>query len=260
MRSWKDLDIGSRHLVILAPSFFLFMFVNAGIYQAIHNACPAAEDNTQDYFEAFAYLQTVAFTVGYGHISPMCHAGKIYTFFFAYLTIPVVVYIISLSGRKIADQVSSLGSNFLKGVASPFLRNLLTMLLLDLFIFIFMMVIPASIVDGLEPCISYGDSLWYVFQSVTTIGFGDVIAGLDWNDCDAKDVTQNLHHQNNFYWFAKACFLLVALSFMASTWLIKYQIVLDHIYEPNPSGSGRKKLYDKASANDGIEAVDINAT
>ena len=39
-----------------------------------------------------------------------------------------------------------------------------------------------------------------MFQSVTTIGFGDVIAGLDWNDCDAKDVTQNLHHQNNFYW------------------------------------------------------------
>ena len=44
----------------------------------------------------------------------------------------------------------------MKGVASPLLRNLLTMLLLDLFIFIVMMVIPAAIVDGLEPCISYG--------------------------------------------------------------------------------------------------------
>ena len=39
-----------------------------------------------------------------------------------------------------------------------------------------------------------------MFQSVTTIGFGDVIAGLDWNDCGAKDVNINLYHQNNFYW------------------------------------------------------------
>ena len=55
------------------------------------------------------------------------------------------------------------------------------------------------------------------------------------------------------------CFLIVALSFMASSWILKYQIVLDHIYGPIPAGNGRKKLFDDISANDGIEAADINS-
>ena len=77
-----------------------------------------------------------------------------------------------------------------------------------------MMLIPAAIVKQLEACMSYGgksivipndknlqklrainlhsktssqifrfiDSAWYVFQTITTIGFGDVIAGSDYYD------------------------------------------------------------------------------
>ena len=39
------------------------------------------------------------------------------------------------------------------------------------------MLIPAGIVQHIEPCMNYGRSLWYLFQTITTIGFGDVIAG-----------------------------------------------------------------------------------
>ena len=60
-----------------------------------------------------------------------------------------------------------------------------------------------------------------MFQSVTTIGFGDVIAGLDWNDCDAKDVTQNLHHQNNFYWVISLSLNGIEMRVIIMTFAIK---------------------------------------
>ena len=40
--------------------------------------CESEHTNTVTYIEAFGFLQTVAFTVGYGHISPACHGGKVY--------------------------------------------------------------------------------------------------------------------------------------------------------------------------------------
>jgi len=262
-KEWNDIDIGSRHLIILVPFFFVFMFVNTAIYQAIHNM---NEPNIEcggfnvSYIDAFQYLQTVAFTIGYGHISPLCSGGRIYTFAFAYFTIPLVVYIFTLSGRKIADLVSTSGSKVLKAIAHPLLRDVLIMLLLDFFIFIAMMIIPAAIVPTLpsdygEPY-SYGDHLWYVFASVTTIGFGDVIGGL----ADSDSTDPNVHHITNFYWVAKMGFLMVALSFMASSLMIKYQMVVDHIYGPMPLKSGRRKLFDDDTANDGIEATDRNSS
>ena len=109
---------------------------------------------------------------------------------------------------------SEFESSLLKTIASQALRRLMSIILLDLFIIITMMLIPAAIVKQLEACMSYGgksivipnnkhfhnakyinlhgktssqifwfsDSAWYVFQSITTIGFGDVVAGSDYYD------------------------------------------------------------------------------
>ena len=46
--------------------------------------------------------------------------------------------------------------------------------------------------DDITYFLRFIDSLWYVFSSVTTIGFGDVIAGLP----NGKEVD----HHTNFYW------------------------------------------------------------
>ena len=46
--------------------------------------------------------------------------------------------------------------------------------------------------DNISYFLRFIDSLWYVFSSVTTIGFGDVIAGLP----NGKEVD----HHTNFYW------------------------------------------------------------
>jgi len=254
-RGMNRIDTASIHLIILVPLFFVYMFINAAIYQAIHNTCEANEGYGGSYFEALQYLQTVAFTIGYGHITPICHGGRIYTFFFAYITIPMVMYTLTLSGRKIADLLSSVGSTLLKGFKNQLLIDLLIIFLLDFFILIVMIIIPAALVPKSEGNPTYGDNLWYVFSTVTTIGFGDVIAAMH-----DESNSPNAHHINNFYWVAKMGFLMVSLSFIVSSLMLKYQMVMDHIYGPVPSKSARKKLFDDISAHDGIEAVGIATT
>ena len=50
--------------------------------------------------------------------------------------------------------------------------------------------------------------------------------------------------------------MLVSLSFMAATWLLKYQTIVDNFHDNGPS-QGRKHLIDNASV-DAVEDVDMN--
>ena len=58
-------------------------------------------------------------------------------------------------------------------------RRFITIVILDFLIFVVFLLIPAGIVHQIEPCMSYGESLWYSFQTLSTIGFGDIIAGMN---------------------------------------------------------------------------------
>merc|ERR1711963_800016 len=169
MKSWRDLSVAQQQLVIGVPTLVGLMLVTAKVYQEVHNACED-DDNDVSYFQSLGYLQTVAFTIGYGHISPTCHTGKIFSFFFAYISIPLVVYILAIAGRLIVEAILEVEDTRLKGLLShrsP-IRNICRALLLDLFIITIFILVPAGIVKGLEPCFTYGDSLWYMWQTITT--------------------------------------------------------------------------------------------
>ena len=63
-------------------------------------------------------------------------------------------------------------------------------------------MIPAGIVHHIEPCMDFGTSFWYLFATITTIGFGDVIAGTEYIDCsdEMESMEYDFYHQNNFFW------------------------------------------------------------
>ena len=43
----------------------------------ILDSCEANGEYGGSYVDALQYLQTVAFTIGYGHITPLCHGGRV---------------------------------------------------------------------------------------------------------------------------------------------------------------------------------------
>ena len=75
-------------------------------------------------------------------------------------------------------------------------------LVTDFLIFVIFLLIPAGIVHQMEPCMPFSESLWYVFATITTIGFGDVIAGFDSTFyCQSVEIIQDdFYHQNNAFW------------------------------------------------------------
>lgn len=258
MMKWNDFQTSSKHLIILIPIFFLFMFINAGIYLPIHNSCidSQKENFTISYFGSLQYLQTVAFTIGYGHITPMCHLGKAYTFIFAYVTIPLVFYILLILGRKILDLILFLETKIFKDPLK--LTRMATILAVDFFIFIIFLLIPAGIITQIEPCMSYGDVLWYVFATITTIGFGDVIAaaGYDHGDeCEKDYVEYDFYHQENFFWVSKMGFLIVSLSFMVASLILKYETILENFYSPLERRFGNKQLLDNEYSVNSVEEI-----
>ena len=103
--------------------------------------------------------------------------------------------------------------------ARIFPKRTTTIVLFDLMILVIFILIPSGIVKGLEPCFGYGgkchalrysifltnsipvaDSVWYTFQTVTTIGFGDIIAGTDHCMRSNYDIS---HQTNAIFWVNK---------------------------------------------------------
>lgn len=253
MLKWADFQTTTKHLIILIPVFFIFMLLNAGIYQPIHNSCDDNYNSNISYFESLQYLESVAFIIGYGHITPVCTAGKAYTFIFAYLTIPLMFYILLLSGKQILKNVLMVEGLLWK--TSNLLRRITTVLTFDFTILVVFMLIPAAIVHHIEPCMHYGTSLWYLFATITTIGFGDVLAG-GYTECEVD--MDEFYHQNNFFWVSKIGFLLVALSFMMADLMLKYETVVEYFYSATEKMFGKKHLIDNEMSADNVEEIDMN--
>lgn len=135
--------------------------------------------------QAVFFSGTILTTIGYGHVSPLSPAGKVFCIFFAIFGIPLTLIMISacverllIITNKIYDsmkrmdifQTSSGSVNF----------QLLTythLILVFTFVFIGFFIIPAAIFSNIEPDWGYLDALYYCFISLTTIGLGDYIPG-----------------------------------------------------------------------------------
>ena len=88
--------------------------------------------------------------------------------------------------------------------------RIITILAFDFTIGVVFLLIPTGILVLLEPCEkNYAYLLWYVFTTVTTIGFGDYVAGrntrrIDQYYCVTEDKDDFYYHQDNFFW---VCFI-----------------------------------------------------
>ena len=127
--------------------------------------------------------------------------------------------------------------------------------------------------------IEISDSLWYTFVTVTTIGFGDFIAGTGFNDyCIDNGSDHDVSHQTNaIFWVnihvqkslkpieasqlfqvSKMIFLLIALSFMTAAWLLKYDMIVENRLTQFSDGkqlieTGGKGSFEDSEMNNALE-------
>jgi len=140
--------------------------------------------------QSFFFSGTVITTIGYGQQTPLSTPGKLFCMFYALIGIPFTLLLLSVSVEKVLIPVNGLLGlmNSRYGhLYSPFHIRLMHLSLVGLSIFILFLIIPAVILDLMEPLWSWFDSFYYCFISLTTVGLGDFIPG-DEPDQEARSV------------------------------------------------------------------------
>ncbi|KAI3377788.1 hypothetical protein L3Q82_008934 [Scortum barcoo] len=170
-----------------------------------------------DLSSAFFFAGTVITTIGFGNISPHTEGGRIFCIVYALLGIPLFGFLLA----GVGDQ---LGTIFGKGIArvekmfvvSPEQRpqqthwdisqtkiRVISTLLFVLFGCLLFVALPAAIFKHIEGW-SALESLYFVVITLTTIGFGDFVAG--------GSEIEYLDYYKPLVWF----WILVGLAYFAA--------------------------------------------
>lgn len=125
---------------------------------------------------AFYYATTVLTTIGYGHSTPSTIGGKLFTMFYAMVGIPLGLIMF----QSIGERVNRLSSVIIKSIKKALNCTQINATEVDLICVVttlssFTIAGGAAAFSKFEGW-SYFDSVYYCFITLTTIGFGDMVA------------------------------------------------------------------------------------
>ncbi|CAG9569901.1 unnamed protein product [Danaus chrysippus] len=125
---------------------------------------------------AFYYATTVLTTIGYGHSTPSTIGGKLFTMFYAIVGIPLGLIMF----QSIGERVNRLSSVIIKSIKRAMNCSQTNASEVDL-ICVVTILSSLTIAGGAAAFSkfegwSYFDSVYYCFITLTTIGFGDMVA------------------------------------------------------------------------------------
>ncbi|XP_061735609.1 potassium channel subfamily K member 2-like [Nerophis ophidion] len=133
-----------------------------------------------DLSSAFFFAGTVITTIGFGNISPHTEGGRIFCIIYALLGIPLFGFLLA----GVGDQLGTIFGKIIARVEKMFVNwdvsqtkiRVISTLLFVLFGCLLFVALPAAIFKYIEGW-SALESLYFVVITLTTIGFGDFVAG-----------------------------------------------------------------------------------
>ncbi|XP_022103808.1 potassium channel subfamily K member 16-like [Acanthaster planci] len=130
---------------------------------------------------AVVFAATIVTTVGYGRLVPITAVGQIVCIFYAIFGIPLCYKMLSVVGdtfHSLWHHSFRLFDRAAACVKSQRTRKVLGVLVTCLVLWIFLVMIPAVIFANTESW-SLVDAQYFSFVSLSTIGFGDIIYGME---------------------------------------------------------------------------------
>ncbi|XP_028855343.1 potassium channel subfamily K member 5-like isoform X2 [Denticeps clupeoides] len=136
--------------------------------------------NNWNWPNAVIFAATVITTIGYGNIAPKTAPGRVFCIFYGLFGVPLCFTWISELGKFFGGRAKHLGQYLTKkGVSLRKTRFTCTALFL-LWGVLVHLVIPPFVFMCQEGW-TYIEGLYFSFVTLTTIGFGDLVAGVDPN-------------------------------------------------------------------------------
>ncbi|XP_042239232.1 uncharacterized protein LOC121877530 isoform X2 [Homarus americanus] len=135
------------------------------------------ETHTWTFVDAIYFTMTVVTTIGYGHICPVSRVGRRFCVLYSMVGVPLTCILLAKSSEMLSNRMLKLYTTAKKRHQRHQKALLYGITLVYLSVgFIVFMFLPSVVLSKLEDW-SYEDSLYFTFITLSTIGFGDLIAG-----------------------------------------------------------------------------------
>ncbi|KAA0711471.1 Potassium channel subfamily K member 5 [Triplophysa tibetana] len=136
--------------------------------------------NNWNWPNAVIFAATVITTIGYGNIAPKTPSGRVFCIFYGLFGVPLCLTWISELGKFFGGRAKHLGQYLTKkGLTLRKTQFTCTAIFL-LWGVLVHLVIPPFVFMSQEGW-TYIEGLYFSFVTLTTIGFGDLVAGVDPN-------------------------------------------------------------------------------
>ncbi|XP_048483408.1 uncharacterized protein LOC105390907 [Plutella xylostella] len=138
-----------------------------------------------DFYHSFFFSYTVVSTIGYGNLSPTTHLSRILMIFYGLFGIPINGILLANLGEYFGLQLITVYRRYKRRDEKRadrldyFFHNLGMLGQIFLYLvpgFLFFIFLPACIFIVFEGW-DYVAAIYYAFVTLTTIGFGDLVAG-----------------------------------------------------------------------------------
>nr|XP_044998252.1 potassium channel subfamily K member 2 isoform X2 [Jaculus jaculus] len=133
-----------------------------------------------DLGSSFFFAGTVITTIGFGNISPRTEGGKIFCIIYALLGIPLFGFLLAGVGDQLGTifgkGIAKVEDTFIKWNVSQTKTRIISTIIFILFGCVLFVALPAVIFKHIEGW-SALDAIYFVVITLTTIGFGDYVAG-----------------------------------------------------------------------------------
>ncbi|KAM6434408.1 potassium channel subfamily K member 4 isoform 2-T2 [Liasis olivaceus] len=177
----------------------------AGVDPAVNSS--NANASHWDMGSAFFFAGTVITTIGFGNISPKTKYGQVFCIFYALVGIPLFGMLLAGVGDHLGSSlrkgIGKVEDIFLKWQVSATVIRVISALLSILIGCLLFVSLPTLIFQHVEGW-TFLESVYFVVITLTTIGFGDYVAG------DTKS--------NDYFWYQPlvVVWILLGLAYFAS--------------------------------------------
>ena len=148
---------------------------------------------------------------GYGNIAPTTGSGQTLFIFYALIGIPLALTFLSTIGTILTDYLDAALKPILshkRGKKNPVLFKGIGVLVFLSLALVFMIFIPSGIFYATEDW-TYGQSIYYCFVTLTTVGFGDFVPAIAGSSLRTSPLT-------GLYKIIVAVWLWIGLAFVAA--------------------------------------------
>lgn len=136
--------------------------------------------NNWNWPNAVIFAATVITTIGYGNIAPKTSVGRVFCIFYGLFGVPLCLTWISELGKFFGGRAKHLGQFLTKRGLSLRKAQFTCTAIFIVWGVLVHLVIPPFVFMSQEGW-TYVEGLYFSFVTLTTIGFGDLVAGVDPN-------------------------------------------------------------------------------